>query len=191
MACFQETKLNLVETRIVKEICGNKLRGYRHLEAQGTRGGILLAWSEMKFQSIQCTIKDHTVTVDFLIPTIDITFRVAGVYGPSRREGRAEFLQELRDSKPSDDKPWSLCGDFNITLMPEDRSSQNQNWRDSLDFASLLTELGLTDLNLQGRSLTWSNAREIPTMARLDRFLLSASWFCKIPTGCNHIYTGY
>lgn len=43
IVCFQETKLNSVNASIVKEICGRCLAHFQTLNAEGTRGGILMA----------------------------------------------------------------------------------------------------------------------------------------------------
>lgn len=106
---------------------------------------------------------------------------LTNVYGPSWASARQQFFHELDNIKPPDDIPWMICGDFNTILDPEDRSSQISNWREPVRFAQLISSLGLINLNLLGRKYTWSNARQAPTMARLDRFLVSSAWRMGFP----------
>lgn len=101
-------------------------------------------------------------------------FWFSGIYGPSIARGRSEFKEELMEIKPRDDTPWLLGGDFNFTLALEDRTSNSSvEWRTTRNFTSLISTLGLINTPLHGRYFTWSNEREMPHMARLDRFLSS------------------
>jgi hypothetical protein len=86
----------------------------------------------------------------------------------------AHFFAELINSKPTQDTPWLVCGDFNQTVNNSDRSRQPR--QQDVIFQQLVQTLGLIDLRLHGRQFTWSNEREMPTFARLDRFLISNSW---------------
>ena len=43
-------------------------------------------------------------------------------------------------------------------------------------FSDLIRELALIDIQLGGRSFSWSNKRDLPAFAKLDRFLVSESW---------------
>lgn len=49
------------------------------------------------------------------------------------------------------------------------------------DFRKVIDDLALADLHLSGRSFTWSNERENPTMERLDRALASIEWLEEHP----------
>lgn len=46
LICLQETKLESLDNRTTREICGNQLSETETLAAQGTRGGILVAWPD-------------------------------------------------------------------------------------------------------------------------------------------------
>lgn len=67
----------------------------------------------------------------------------------------ATVVDQVDNSKPVDDTPWIVCGDFNKTIDASDRS----NTRRSSDtaFAQLINSLGLLDMRLHGRQYTWSN----------------------------------
>jgi hypothetical protein len=48
-------------------------------------------------------------------------------------------------------------------------------------FRSFVQELELKDLYLHGRRFTWSSEREIPTLTRIDRALVSIDWDLQNP----------
>jgi len=43
-------------------------------------------------------------------------------------------------------------------------------------FNDLIRELALIDIPFGGRSFTWSDKRDMPAFAKLDRFLISEAW---------------
>lgn len=174
--CFQETKMSLMSDKIIKETCGRRLNQFNTLPAIGTRGGILLSWSLTNFTKLQ--ENSGTFCISVLLKNIldNSQFWLTGTYGPSTRDGREQYYEELSSIKPTDGTPWIICGDFNITIQPEDKTNNQRTWRESIHFASLISELGLLNLSMQSRRFTWSNERENPHMARLDRFLISGEW---------------
>jgi hypothetical protein len=68
--------------------------------------------------------------------------------------------------------PWLICGDFNLILEADERSTNRLTGMDR-EFRRLVNELALINLPLQGRRYTWSNSRENATFVRLDIFLFS------------------
>jgi hypothetical protein len=44
LICAQETKLELVDAAVVSQTFGPRYDGFDFIPAQGTRGGIILAW---------------------------------------------------------------------------------------------------------------------------------------------------
>lgn len=52
-----------MEDRFIREICGNRLDQNRVLNANGTRGGILLAWSSVMFEEIQTLVHQFSIAV--------------------------------------------------------------------------------------------------------------------------------
>lgn len=44
------------------------------------------------------------------------------------------------------------------------------------DFNNFIEGMEFTDLQLLGRSFTWSNSQEMEKWSRLDRFLLHSEW---------------
>jgi exonuclease III len=179
--CFQETKLRSMNDKLIKEISGCRLSEFRVLDAVETRGGILIAWRNSLFSCQQHTALRYTLTVTLKDKRTGMEFMITGVYGPSASIARETFFQELLDIRPQTSIPWLLCGDFNVTLLPQDRNTASAQWRGPILFADLISQLGLINLNLHGRNYTWSNARADPSMARLDRFLISTEWNALFP----------
>lgn len=172
---LQETKLRQMNDQLMKQTYGRRLQNYTCLNANGTRGGILIAWNARKFDLVQQISGSYTVSA--VLKHNGENFKITAVYGPTNHRTRGEFFAEIQDQQPQNDMPWVVCGDFNVTLLQEDRNNMNStNWRESTRFSDLLMELELLNLPLKGRNYTWSNARYQPTMARLDRFLISSSW---------------
>lgn len=106
----------------------------------------------------------------------DTIFRVTGIYGPSNQQDKQDFFDELKLAQPPNNLPWILLGDLNVTLQPSDRPSNRNHHAQMSRFRALIDHLQLLDLRLQGRTYTWSNDRDNPAFARLDRFLISTSW---------------
>lgn len=181
MVCLQETKIADMSDRMAKELCGRKLDQFATRDAEGTRGGIFIAWTTRKFSLISTTIRTYSLSLLFKNLEDSSTFLYTGVYGPSVRINRPSFFEELKDLKPVNSIPWILNGDFNVTMRNEERNNPTSDWRGTLTFARLVSELELLNITLQGRKFTWSNEREDPSMAKLDRFLISEEWNNKFP----------
>lgn len=175
IVCLQETKMALIDPSIVLETLGLDFYGFLSLPAEGTRGGILLAW------------KSRVVTISNpLLTTNALTARVASpagtpwwistVYGPQDEDGKVAFLQEIRDVCRDCTGPWMLCGDFNLILRNEDKNNGNLNRRMMGRFRRCISDLALREVYLNGRRYTWSNAQSPPTLVRLDRVLCTSGW---------------
>ncbi|KAK1289091.1 hypothetical protein QJS10_CPB18g00678 [Acorus calamus] len=84
------------------------------------------------------------------------------VYGPCEDSSRHVLWEELSQVKAVHGLPWCVLGDFNVTRFVEDRNR--------------IAEEGLVDLPIANQNFTWSNLREVPALARLDRVLIDAEW---------------
>lgn len=70
IVCLQETKMALICSSVVLDTLGSEFDDYTYLPAQGTRGGILLAWKS----------RDVTVT-NPLFTTNTLTAKISTVAG--------------------------------------------------------------------------------------------------------------
>jgi hypothetical protein len=69
-----------------------------------------------------------------------------------------------------------VAGDFNLIVDVQDKSNARLNRRSMDMFRRCLNDLELHEANLLGRRYTWSNERETPTLAKLDRWFGSIEW---------------
>ena len=72
-------------------------------------------------------------------------------------------------------------GDFNLILQVADKSNTRLNRRQMGSFRRVLDDLNLKEIHLNGRAFTWTNARERPTLERINRVFVSASWEALYP----------
>lgn len=181
LVCLQETKWSSDNSFHIKETMGSKLSQFQTLKAIGTAGGVIIAWDESCFEMIDTKVGRYCLTIDFHLKLDSTVFRYTGVYGPSTNRGKGQFFREIREAKPEIDMPWMVAGDFNATLVMQDRSNTTYPMQHMLRFRALISNLNLMDLPLQGRNFTWSSEREHPTYVRLDRFLISPEWATSYP----------
>lgn len=104
VVCLQETKMELISSSIVLEVLGPEFNGYLYLPAEGTRGGIVLAW-----KSRVVTISDPMLTTNILTARVAAPectpWWISVVYGPqddntrsrsSMRSGRCVVTARAR-----------------------------------------------------------------------------------------------
>jgi hypothetical protein len=101
---------------------------------------------------------------------------LTAVYGPTAADLKLVFLDELRAIRSAITGPWVVAGDFNLIVDARDKCNVRLNRRSMDMFRRCLNDLELRESNLLGRRYTWSNERETPTMAKLDRWFGSAKW---------------
>lgn len=160
---------------IIQQISVRRLKESQYLKANVTKGGILLVWNPTKFKLVNCEKKRFMLSITLNHNGPDL--KILGVYGPTTPALRRYFFLEIQQIKSTNDIPWLLCGDFNVTLLQEDINNPNAaNWRESIKFSNLIMDVDLINLPLRGKNYTWSNFRLQPIMERLDRFLISPSW---------------
>lgn len=90
------------------------------------------------------------------------------VYAPTNYADKQNFIDELQSCAPSEDVPWIILGDFNLTCCLEDKNNSNFCANEAFMFNDTINSLGLIEIPLLGRAFTWSNQRDSPTLVRLD-----------------------
>jgi hypothetical protein len=101
---------------------------------------------------------------------------LSAVYGPTADGLKPTFLDELRSLRLALAGLWAIAGDFNLIVDVRDKNNANLNRRTMAMFRRFINELELREANLLGRRYTWSNERDQPTLARLDRWFCSLDW---------------
>ncbi|RVX10866.1 hypothetical protein CK203_018210 [Vitis vinifera] len=100
----------------------------------------------------------------------------SGVYGPSVKVEKEEFLSELGAIKGLWNEPWCVAGDFNMIRFPTERSQGGRLSPSMQRFTEVIEELELRDLPLQGGMVTWSGGFNNLLKSRIDRFLIFEDW---------------
>ena len=124
IVCLQETKIELLCSSIVLDTLGSEFDDYTYLPAQGTRGGILLAWKS-RVVSISDPLFPYNAISARVATAGDTPWWITIVYGPQDDVAKVAFLEELREIRADCHGPWMLCRDFNLILRPEDKNTDN------------------------------------------------------------------
>ena len=98
------------------------------------------------------------------------------VYGPNSEEGKLEFTTWMTGLNISACKYWMLLGDFNFIRAPENRNKVGGDHNSMMTFNSIIINLDLMEIPLNGRSFTWSNMQECPLLEKLDWIFTSSDW---------------
>ncbi|KAE8819988.1 hypothetical protein D1007_02170 [Hordeum vulgare] len=159
----------------------SNLRNFHYIPATGTAGGIVTAWDDGLLLCTKFLASDFFLSCWFESRLDDTKFVITNVYGPCDCAPKPTFLQSLLDVKHQINGPWSIIGDFNITLRPSDKSTSNFNQSEANLFSSTINSLQLQDMPLLDRRFTWSNQQQSPTLVRLDRAFAIVPWVSKFP----------
>ncbi|WMV14273.1 hypothetical protein MTR67_007658 [Solanum verrucosum] len=143
---------------ILQSIWSNRWMGVTQKEAQGSSGGDT---SSMGQKSLEWGV---------------------GVEWRAMYNGK-----ELLVLKNSLNGPWIVCGDFNITRYPSERTNCHRLSGAMEEFSSCIEELQLVDPPLLGGSFTWRRGEDHSCASRIDRISHCAEWgdnFTHIKQSC-------
>lgn len=74
-----------------------------------------------------------------------------------------------------------LGGDFNVVRFNEERRGGDRNDNERSRFNGTIQQLQLMDLSIADRKYIWSSLHESPSLAKLDRILVSLEWESYFP----------
>lgn len=94
IVCLQETKMALVYSRAVLETMGVEFDEYVYLSADGTPGGILLAWKSRAVAISNLLFTTNILTAKVSTPE-SASWWISVVYGPQDDDAKVAFLQEI------------------------------------------------------------------------------------------------
>jgi exonuclease III len=176
MVCVQESKLQVVDSCIIFQTFGSAFDGFDFIPADGTKGGIIVAWKSNMLRVNTLHKGEFSITVEITSLKDARTWAMTTVYGPQEDGDKVRFLHELTHIGANMQLPWIVSGDFNLVWDASDKSNGRVNRRLMNKFRHTINSLALQDMPLQGRSFTWSNEQEEPILARLDRVLFNSLW---------------
>lgn len=181
LVCLQETKISNMCRAILVDTLGQRLSGRHTLDAQGTRGGILLAWDQDVVEITDISTGQFTVSAKAQSILTNASFKITTCYGPADDGRKKDFLHEMISTKPEVGVPWLIMGDFNLIYKASDKNNLNHNRRLMGRFRAALDDCELLEICLQNRKFTWSNERQSPTLVRLDRAFCNSEWEILFP----------
>ena len=145
------------------------------LPANGTRGGVLIAWKGCSCQAVASRVDTYSASVLFSEQE-GCNWWFTGVYGPQEDDEKVMFLQGLRNIRALCNGAWLLGGDFNLIYQAADKNNANLDRAMMGRFRRFLDDMDLKEIPLLGRKYTWSNERRSPTLVRLDRAFCCGDW---------------
>ena len=137
--------------------------------ATGGGGGVF--WDNRVLQLEEMEVGNYSVSCRFKNVEDGFCWAFSGVYGPSVKVEKEEFLSELGAIKGLWNEPWCVAGDFNMIRFPTERSQGGRLSPSMRRFTEVIEELELRDLPLQGGMFTWSGGFNNLLKSRIDRFL--------------------
>jgi exonuclease III len=179
--CIQETKLASVDSFCAASFLPSRLSAFATVDAIGSSGGILTGWDPALFSLISSHSTQFTLTKTLQSSLSDLTFAVTNVYAPADHSLSPSFLSEFEALGPLFPIPWLVVGDFNLLRDPSDKNNSNFDLALASAFNDSIRTLALFELPLLDRLYTWSNKRDDPVLARLDRALFNQAWNVALP----------
>lgn len=174
--CLQESKLVACSVADWLEILGPRFDMHVALDANGTRGWIILGWRSDRFTAARIKTQEFSIMACLTPMDGGDHWSLTTVYGPHDEARKPAFLAELAQIHNSLHGPWLLIGDFNLIKDPQDK---NNNWicrRWMNRFRRTLNRSSLHEIPLIGRKYTWSNEKQVPTLVHLDRAFCNVEW---------------
>jgi len=168
IVCLQETKVANMSQHLFLSVFGTAYGNFVSLPANGTRGGVLIAWKDSSCQAIASRVDTYSASVLFSEQE-GRNWWFTGVYGPQDDDEKILFLQELRNIRDLCNGPWLVAGDFNLIYQAADKNNTNLDRAMMGRFRRFLDDTDLKEIPLLGRKYTWFNERRSPTLVRLDR----------------------
>ena len=176
LVCLQETKLHEMTSAIVRSLWVGRCLEWGALNSRGAAGGVVVFWDNRVLQLEEMEVGNYSISCRFKNVEDGFCWVFSGVYGPSVKVEKEEFLSELGAIKGLWNDPWCVAGDFNMIRFPTERSRGGRLSPSMRRFTEVIEELELRDLPLQGGMFTWSGGFNNLLKSRIDRFLISEDW---------------
>ncbi|KAA3467329.1 reverse transcriptase [Gossypium australe] len=183
----------LMETKFDKQ-CMEKVRrscGFPNgieIEAEGSRGGLCLAWKEDIKVTLRSFSKNH---IDVMVKeeNTNAEWRFTGFYGSPYVNCKNDSWTLLRKLGEDQSHPWLVKGDFNeIMYTFEKVGGIPRDERKMEAFRETLEDCQLEDIGYSEVWFTWErgNFAETNIKERLDRGVANEKWKSLFPTGSIH-----
>ncbi len=176
VCCLQETKVESLSNSFLRSFAGTLVDKCQFVKSAGASGGVVTCWSSRDFSCSEVLVRRFFLTVRLKHTLSGTVFYLTNVYGPPSWNDKREFCTELEELKGDCMGLWVMCGNFKLTRGMHERKGRNWCGRLMSLFADLLCKLELIDLPIVNQRYTWSNMQSTPSLAKLNRFLISTEW---------------
>ncbi|KAJ6397269.1 hypothetical protein OIU84_020271 [Salix udensis] len=122
---------------------------------------ILVGWNTLRVH-LQCIhVSAQWITCDIRQLSSAYATRITFVYGSNNYNERTSLWQYLgSESLINASTPWSILGDFNAVLRPNDRSGGSTAWLNHHnDFPNCIMEASLQQIPYSGIRFSWHNGQ--------------------------------
>ena len=175
LMCLQETKLPEMTSGIVRSLGVGRCLEWGALNSRG-EAGVVVFWDNRVLQMMEMEVGNYSVSCRFKNCEDGFCWVFSGVYGPSMKVEREEFLSELGAIRELWNELWCVAGDFNMIRFPSELSRGGRLSLTMRRFSKVIEELELRDLSLQGGMFTWSGGLNNLLNSRIDWFLIPEDW---------------
>ncbi len=179
--CLQETKVSSISRSFLCSFASSAFDKCLIIPSVGASGGIATCCSSRIFGCSEVLVRDHSLTLRMKHYHSGHSFYISNVYGPPGWEGKDGFCRELVALKALCKGAWVMCDDFNLTRFQNERNGRCWSAQLMTMFSNTINELEMLDLPIANQSFTWLNMQSNPTLAKLDRFLISTDWDLHFP----------
>ncbi|KAA3473246.1 reverse transcriptase [Gossypium australe] len=160
----------------VRRNCGF-MNGF-DIEAEGSRGGLCLAWKEDIKVTLRSFSRNH----------IDV-MRFTGFYGSLYANCKNDTWALLRRLGEDQSHPWLVKGDFNEIMYSFEKDGGIPRYERKIEaFRETLEDCQLEDIGHSGVWFAWErgNFAENNVKERLDRGVANEKWKSLFPTSSIH-----
>ncbi|KAK8637022.1 hypothetical protein V6N13_064452 [Hibiscus sabdariffa] len=177
---IQKIKLQVVDDRVVRQLCGKSVfLNWVCSPSIGFVGGLLSLWDPKVFECQGNFVqRNYIIMVGKIhVHSKSLACTVVNVYAPNGSPERSNVFRELKYILFLYNLPIIMGGDFNIVSKTKEKVGVSIKRGEMREFSEFIDTLNLIDPPLSGGAFTWSNFRERPALSKLDRFLFSPQVF--------------
>ncbi|XP_057452691.1 uncharacterized protein LOC130744534 [Lotus japonicus] len=190
-ACFQETKIGLIDASFCQRLWGNEECEYLYSPAINRGGGLLCIWRKGNFVVEESNCNPRWIYLKGKWGGSGETYAFINVYAPCSSEEKRQLWGELVNCRRrSAADCWCVLGYFNSVRDPNERkgitNDTSVSRRDTEFFNDFIHSMELVDVPMTGRRFTWFRPNG-SAMSRLDRCLISLEWLALWPHSVQHI----
>jgi exonuclease III len=183
---LQETIKKDFSPAFFRTIDPQGLFDWKWIGSIGRSGGILGGFRLSRFSITDTVVGKFFIKVSLLDLKLNLKWCLVIVYGAAQVCDKDDFLTELGMFYSDQRFPLLIGGDFNIIRFSYEKNKGMRNNRWSDMFNAIINTYALREIHMSGGQYTWTNSQTVPTLEKLDRFLMSSAWEDLFPLTTVH-----